>query len=96
MAKAKSSKNFFYGFFDFLQLDSAIAYNRSNCGGGFVFVENFGIELDFESVDSQNFLQVRKMHPRTNCKTKQRRIQNLSQICQNRLYYIIIIFFLAF
>ena len=40
--------------------------NRSNGGGGFVFVEIFGIKLDLESVDSQKFLQVRKVRPKTN------------------------------
>ena len=44
--------------------------NRSNGGVAFVFVENFGIKLDLESVDSQNFLQVRNCIPQNKLKKR--------------------------
>ena len=66
MAKAKSSKNFFLGASHLIfSLDSAIPqnHNRSNGGVAFVFVKILGIELDFESVDSPKFSQVRNRIP---------------------------------
>ncbi len=50
------------------RVDFAIAYNRSNGGVAFVFVENFVIKLDLESALSQNFLQVRNCIPKDKLK----------------------------
>ena len=63
----KRNKNFNMDFlFDF-SIDSCFAriYNRSNGGVAFVFVENFGLSTRLESVEVQNFLQVRNRIPKT-------------------------------